>query len=132
MKHYISGERAAYEDLYHGLFSRKLAEWAVGCMEMKDSATKQMKSIVPTSIEEVQSILKENDVELPTEFIYTAYYLFNMAKADYPNTLPTDKHRASFVEETICDPDGTPENVLACFEAKMCNAEVPIYWERYL
>jgi hypothetical protein len=132
MKHYISESRAAYEDMYHGLFSRKLAEWAVSCMEIKDTATKQMKRITPQTIDEVQSILKENDVELPNEFIYTAYYLFNMAKADYPKTLPTDKQRASFVEETICDPDGMPENVLACFVAKMCNADVPIFWERYL
>ena len=132
MKQYISETRAAYEDMYHGLFSRKLAEWAVERMEIKDTATKQMKPIVATRIDEVQSILKDNGVELPEEFIYTAYYLFNMATADYPKTLQTNEQKAKFVEETICDPDGMPENVLSCFEAKMCNAEVPIFWERYL
>lgn len=55
-----------------------------------------------------------------------------MATADYPKTLQTDEQKARFVEETICDPDGMPENVLACFEAKMCNAGVPIFWERML
>ena len=132
MKQYISEARAVYEDMYHGLFSRKLAEWAVGRMEYKDSATKQTKRITPTPIDEVQSVLKDGGIELPEEFVYTAYYLFNMAKADYPKTLQTDEQRAMFVEETICDPDGMPENVLACFEAKMCNVGVPIYWERYL
>ena len=132
MKQYISQARAAYEDMYHGMFSRKLAEWAVGCMEMKDTATKQTRPIVATPIDEVQSILKENGVDLPDEFIYTAYYLYNMATADYPKTLQTDEQKARFVEETICDPDGMPENVLACFEAKMCNAGVPIFWERVL
>lgn len=132
MKQYISESRAAYEDMYHGLFSRKLAEWAVERMEVKDTATKQMKQLVPTPIDRVQSILKENAVEMPEEFIYTAYYLYNMATADYPKTCQTDKQKAMFVEETICDPDGMPENVLSCFEAKMCNAEVPIYWEMFL
>ena len=132
MKQYISQARAAYEDMYHGMFSRKLAEWAVGCMEMKDTATKQMRAIVATPIDEVQSILKDNGVDLPDEFVYTAYYLYNMATADYPKTLQTDEQKARFVEETICDPDGMPENVLACFEAKMCNAGVPIFWERML
>lgn len=132
MKQYISEARAAYEDMYHGLFSRKLAEWAVSRMEVKDTATKQMKPIVPTPIDRVQSILKENSIEMPEEFIYTAFYLYNMAIADYPKTLQTDELRAKFVDETICDPDGMPENVLSCFEAKMCNAEVPIYWEMFL
>lgn len=132
MKQYISEARAAYEDMYHGLFSRKLAEWAVSRMEVKDTATKQMKSIVPTPIDRVQSILKENSIEMPEEFIYTAFYLYNMAIADYPKTLQIDELRAKFVDETICDPDGMPENVLSCFEAKMCNAEVPIYWEMFL
>ncbi len=132
MKQYISESRAVYEDMYHGLFSRKLAEWAVGHMEMKDTATKQMKPIMEASVDKVVSVLKENGIELPDEFIYTAYYLFNMAIADYPKLCKTDEQRALFVEETLCDPDGMPENVLSCFESKMCNAEIPIYWERFL
>lgn len=132
MKQYISESRAVYEDMYHGLFSRKLAEWAVGHMEIKDTATKQMKPIMETSVDKVVSVLKENGIELPDEFIYTAYYLFNMAIADYPKLCKTDEQRALFVEETLCDPDGMPENVLSCFESKMCNAEIPIYWERFL
>lgn len=55
-----------------------------------------------------------------------------MTFADYPKTITTDKQRASYIEETLMDPDGTPENVLACYEAKMCNAGVPIYWEMML
>ena len=132
MKQYISEAKAAYEDMYHGLFSRKLSEWAVSRMKMKDTATKQMRPIPVATMDEVQSVLRNNGVDLPEEFIYTAYYLYNMSTADYPKTLQTDAQKARFVEETICDPDGMPENVLACFEAKMCNAGVPIYWERFL
>ena len=132
MKQYISEAKAMYEDMYHGMFSRKLAEWAVSHMEMKDAATKQMKPIVETPVDKVISTLKDNGIDLPDEFIYTAYYLYNMAVADYPKLCKTDEQRALFVDETLCDPDGMPENVLSCFEAKMCNAEVPIYWERFL
>lgn len=132
MKQYISEEKAAYEDMYHGLFSKKLAEWAISKMEMKDPSTKTMKPIVVRKMDDVQKVLEDNNVELPLEFVYTSWYLFNMAVADYPKTLKTDEQRAMFVEETLCDPDGQPENVLSCFEAKMCNADIPIYWERYL
>jgi len=55
-----------------------------------------------------------------------------MTIADYPKSLATDKQRAQYVEETICDPDGEPTNVLACFAAKMCNAGIPIHWEMFV
>lgn len=131
MKYYISESRAIYEDMYHGLFSKKLAEWAIGNMEMKDLTSKTMKPIVIRKVDDVQQVLKENKIELPNEFIYTAWYLFNMAVADYPKSLLNDMQRALFVEETLCDPDGVVENTLDCFVAKMCNAGMPIYWEMF-
>ena len=132
MKHYISEDRAIYEDMYHGLFSKRLAEWAISNMEMKDPATKTMKRIVVRKVDDVQEVLKENGVELPSEFVYTSWYLFNMAVADYQKTCKTDELRATFVEETLCDPDGMPENVLDCFVTKMCNAGIPIHWEMFI
>ncbi len=132
MRQYISEDRAIYEDLYHGQFSRKLALWAIAHMESKDPVTKNMKPVTRRSVDDVMEILMANNVEIPDECTYTAYYLYHMAVADYPKALKTDAQRASYVEETICDPDGDPTNVLECFEAKMCNAGIPIYWERFL
>ena len=128
----MSEGEAMYMDKNFGLFSKRLAQWAIGNMEVEDPTTKTMKPLKAKSLEEVQEILKANKVEVQDEFIYTAWYLFNMALADYPKTCKTDEQRASFVDETICDPDGMPENVLACFVAKMCNAQIPIHWEKYL
>lgn len=132
MKQYISEGRAIYEDANHGLFSKRLAEWAISNMETLDATTGTMKPIKAKSLDEVNEILKANKIELQEEFVYTGWYLFNMALADYPKTMKTDADRASFVEETINDPDGSPENVLSCFETKMGNAEIPIFWEKYL
>lgn len=131
MKQYISEDRAIYEDMYHGMFSKKLAEWAISNMETEDKASKMIKKIIPRRLDDVQAVLRENKIELPNEMIYTSWYLFNMAVADYPETLKTDEQRALFVKETLCDPDGTPENTLDCFVAKMCNAGIPIYWEMF-
>lgn len=132
MKQYISKGEAIYMDKNYGLFSKRLAEWAIDNMEMEDPTSKQMKKLKSRDLEDVNEVLKTNNVDLPEEFEYTAWYLFNMALADYPKTLTSDAMRASFVEETLCDPDGTPENVLACFVAKMCEADKPIFWEKYL
>lgn len=132
MKNYISEGRAIYEDYNHGLFSKRLAEWAISKMKTEDTATGALKSIVPRTLDDVKDVLKEYNIAYPDEFCYTAWYLFNMAIADYPKTLKTDEQRAMFVDETLCDADGMPENVLDCFVAKMCNAEIPIFWEEYL
>lgn len=132
MREYISEGRAMYEDENHGLFSKRLAEWAISNMETMDSATKMLRKMKPVALDDVKSALKKYDVELPDAFLYTAWYLYNMAMADYPKSITTEEHRALFVEETLCDPDGAPENVLACFEAKMREADIPIYWEKYL
>ena len=132
MRQYISEDRAIYEDIYHGQFSRKLAKWAIGNMRTKDPATGKMREITPRSADDVSEILSTNNVKIDDGEFYTAWYLFNMAVADYPKTCKTDEQRAFFVEETLCDPDGDPSNVLACFEAKMCNAGIPIYWERMI
>lgn len=132
MKNYISEGRAIYEDENHGLFSKRLAEWAIGNMKTKDPTTGELKKITARKLDDVKDVLNANKVEFPYEFIYTAWYLFNMAVADYQKTCKTDEQRATFVEETLCDPDGTPENVLDCFVAKMCNARVPIYWEDFI
>lgn len=132
MRQYISEGRAIYEDENHGLFSKRLAEWAISNMETKDSTSKELKPIKARSVEDVQEVLKAHNIDMPEEFVYTAWYLFNMAIADYPKSLKTDEHRAMFVEETICDPDGCPEAVLECFVAKMCLMEIPIFWEKYL
>ena len=132
MRQYISEGRAIYEDENHGLFSKRLAEWAVGNMKLKDPATGQLRPLKARPIEDVQEVLAAHNIDMPSEFIYTSWYLFNMALADYQKSLKTDEQRAMFVEETICDPDCCPEAVLECFATKMCLMGVPIHWERLL
>ena len=132
MKQLISEDRAIYEDMYHGEFSKKLAEWAISCMKKKDFNTGEIKAIQKVPLQEVEKKLKEYGAELPEKSKYTAWYLWHMALADYPNALPSDERRAYFVYETICDPDGCPANVLDCFVTKMCNAGEPIFWDEMI
>lgn len=132
MKQYMSEGEAIYMDKNFGLFSRRLAEWAISNMETVDATTKEIKRIKPVGLTEFEEVMKTNKVVLQEEFVYTGWYLYNMSIADYPKSLKTDEQRVMFVDETINDPDGSPENVLACFVAKMCVMNVPIHWEKYL
>lgn len=130
MKQYISEDRAIYEDLYQGAFSKRLADFAIRHMMVRDEKNEK-KKLLAAPLEDTLDTLKEYKVVIPEEHIYTAWYLFNMAKADYPKTCETDEQRAIFVEETLLDPDGCKENVLDCFVAKMRNAGVALHWERF-
>lgn len=130
---YIIGEdEAIYQDKFKGHFSKKMAEWAISMMEKKDESSGEMKKITPVSLEIVEDVLHQNSVELPPECIYDALYLYNMAIADYEKTLPEKTDKANYVKETLCDPDGCPEMVLACFRAKCDVKNIPIYWERMI
>lgn len=132
MKYLMTEEEAMYMQAYQGHFSRKLAAWAISNMEMRDPATEKMKPVTMRSVDDVKEILKANGVDISDECIFDAWYLYMMTIADYPKSLTTDKQRATYVDETICDPDGKSTNVLACFAAKMCNAGKPIHWEMFV
>lgn len=127
MYYYMSEGEAQYMDIYHGQFSKKLAEWAVNKMEKSDG-----QKIKPFSEKEVSEILTKYNIKLDESMAYTAYYLFNMACADYEKSIPNKEAAAYFVDETINDPDCKPEAVLACFRAKMDVMGVPILWERFI
>lgn len=132
MKNYISEGRAVYEDYNHGFFSKKLAEWAIKNMSVTDKSTNTIKSLKSHEIEEMKEVLKSAKVEIPEEMIYSAWYLYNMTFADYPKTITTDEQRATYIKETLLDPDCCPEAVLECFVAKMCCMKIPIFWENML
>jgi hypothetical protein len=132
MKYLMTEEEAAYMQAYQGHFSRKLASWAIRNMEMYDTATKAMKPVTMRSVDDVMEILKANGVKIPDECIFDAWYLYMMTIADYQESLPDDKHRAKYVEETICDPDGKSTSVLSCFAAKMCDKGVAIHWQMFV
>lgn len=128
---YVSEGRALYEDYNHGRFSKSLAEWAIGNMSFKDAAGRTQK-LSPTTIEDVEAKMSNAGLKVDEKDRYTAWYLYNMARADYQKTLQSDAQRATFVYETIYDPDCSPEAVLECFTAKMCTMRVPIHWEERL
>lgn len=106
--------------------------YAAAMLSKKYPNSGKMVKITPSSIDEMEDALKQANIQVKEECIYDALYLWNMTKADYEKSLPTKEARAVYIDETINDPDGCQEAVLACFCAKMDLKEVPIHWERFL
>ena len=132
VRYIISEEESQYMEIHKGYMSKRLAEWAISMMEKNDGPNGMMKKITPVSIDEIDETMKGVGIEIPEESRYDAWYLYNMSVADYPKSLKTKEDRANYVYETICDPDGDPRNVLACFRAKMDVKGIPIHWERFI
>ena len=126
----ISQGEAEYMAANHGHFSKALAEWAASRMRRKEGD--KLAKINIMSISDTQNLLKENNISIDDAYLYDANYLHNMCLADYRKTLPEKEDIAMYIDETLNDPDGKPEMVLACFRAKMDVMGVPIHWERYL
>ena len=131
MQYYISEGEAQYMDLNQGHFSKSLAQWAISRMKAKDASGKLVR-INSVPLEEVESTLLDNNVDVKEESVYDAWYLYNMCLADYRRSLPERKDIAMYINETINDPDCDPKAVLACWRAKMDVMGVPIHWERYM
>lgn len=132
MRYYICEDEAAYMDIHHGQFSKKLAEYAISNMKAIDEETQELSSLKPHPIEEMEEALKKYNIRVKEEHIYTAWYLYNMAFADYPEALPNKEAICYFIKETINDPDCKPASVLACYRAKMDVMGTPINWGRFI
>ncbi len=133
VRYIITEEEAQYMEHYKGHFSRRMAEWAISMMQKKDPVSGKPKDITPYSMEEVERMIQPFQKQIGEEAIYDAWYLANMCKADYLGGSIIDKeHVALFIKDTICDPDGEPQMVLACFRAKCDVKGIPIHWERMM
>lgn len=129
----MSESEAYYQDMHKGHFSKRMAEWAISMMEREDPTTGKMKPVAKTPLEDVEELLRTNGVKIDEECIYDAWYLYHMVMADYYGSSIEDKvHVAKYIKDTLCDPDGCPEMVFACFRAKCDVKDIPIHWERYL
>lgn len=72
-----------YLEAYGFHFSKKLYEWAVSKMKVKDEATGKEKKLEPWSKDEVDDMLKANGITIEHDKGYDVAYVANMLKADF-------------------------------------------------
>ena len=114
-------------------FGKKACDWAVSMMKKKNSVTGVKERVEPWTKENVDEILKTNNVTIENNVGYDYVYVANMCKADYFKTSVPDKlHVALFIKDTIDDVDGADGAVMRCWYAKMVGAGIPVDWEELL
>lgn len=118
-----------YIDTYGFHFSKKSCSYAVKMMRKVDVNTGKLKAVEVKGKDEIDKILEQYGMIPENDKGYDAVYLYHMAKADYPKTLPNDQMIASFVKETLDDPDVSEETTFRVWLAKMVGNGQPIMWE---
>lgn len=121
-----------YLKAYGWHFSKAMCEFAVSRMERKDAKGEKIK-IQPLSKEEVDSMLKQYNVELKKKDGYDYIYVANMCKSDFlGRSVPNEQYLALYVKDVCDDPDAYDGMIFTRFYADCIGSGTPIIWEDML
>lgn len=109
-------------------FNEKACEYAV--QYLKDRNNKPIK---PYSKEEVDELLKKQNVTLSNNKGWDYVYVANMAKSDMDGSpLADDKSIANYVKIVIDDVDAADGEIMGCWYVKMIFRHIPVDWAMFL
>ena len=112
-------------------FNRKLFEFAVGKMTKRIDGVE--KKISPLKKEDVDNIMRMNNVEVRRGQLYDCAYVANMCKADFlGSSIIDERHLAMYVRDVIDDVDAPDGLVFNRWYADMCYNGIAIDWEEML
>ena len=118
----------AYLSNYGWHFNKQLCEWAISMMRDRNKAKLSL-----YDREKVESMLKQNGIEITTDKLYDAMYVLHMARADFMGSSIADEaHLAKYVGDYINDPDGYDGIALTRFYADCMGKGIGIEWEDVL
>lgn len=113
-------------------FNKKLLQFAISKMTKKGIDGKE-KAIVPYTIEQVDNIIRINNINLEYNQLYDYVFVANMCKADYLGSSITDEmHLAKYIKDVIDDVDGYDGIVFNRWYADMCRKGIVINWEEMI
>lgn len=108
-------------------FSKSLAQFAIGKMK------KDGKKLQAISEEQMETILKNAQVDIENDILYDALYVINMAKADFfGSSITTDNALAKFVKDYLDDEDGYDGIAFNRFLADCARKGVVIRWDKMI
>lgn len=115
----------AYLSSYGWHFSKALCEWAVSKMRDRNG-----NKISIRTKEQIDNILKANNVEIENDYGYDKVFVYHMGMSDYMGSSITDEpHIAKYVKDVLDDKDGYEGIALTRFLADCSAKGVPIMWE---
>lgn len=115
----------AYLSVYSWHFSKRMCEFAVSKMRDRNGQKLKMRTK-----EEVETILRNNNVEIENDYGYDKVFVMHMGLSDYMGSSITDEmHLAKYVKDVLDDEDGYEGIALTRFLADCSAKGMPIVWE---
>ena len=109
-------------------FNERSCQYAV--QYLKDRNNKPIK---PYSKEEVDELLKKQNVALEKNKGWDYVYVANMAKSDMDGSpLADDKSIANYIKIVIDDADAADGEIMGCWYVKMIFRHIPVDWAMFL
>ena len=110
-------------------FNKKLLDFAVSLMTKENN-----EKISPFTEDQVDNMLKQQNVQLKYNQLYDYVFVANMCKADYlGGSVPNDDfHLCKYIKETIDDPDGYDGLPFNRWYADMCRKGIVINWDKVI
>ena len=117
-----------YTEQFGCHFNKRLYEWAVSMMTVRDGSRLQ-----PLSKEQVAEFLRMQGVTLKNDKGHDAAYVRAMLFADcWGSSYTTDKQLALGVKDFLDDPDGTDSKAFDHFVVDCRTKGEPIFWDELL
>ena len=109
-------------------FNERACQYAV--QYLKDRNNKPIK---PYSKEDVDEMLKKQNVTLEKNKGWDYVYVANMAKSDMDGSpLADDKSIANYIKIVIDDADAADGGIMGCWYVKMIFRHIPVDWAMFL
>ena len=109
-------------------FNERACQYAVQYLKDRNN-----KPINPYSKEEVDELLKKQNVTLEKNKGWDYVYVANMAKSDMDGSpLADDKSIANYIKIVIDDADAADGEIMGCWYVKMIFRHIPVDWAMFL
>lgn len=123
-EYYTPPDKIAYlgENGWH--FNKKACEYAIQFLKGHND-----KPIKPMSREEVDEMLKRQNITLQNNKGWDYVYVAHMAKSDMDESpLADEKSIANYVKIVIDDADAAEGEIMGCWYTKMLFRRIPVDW----
>ena len=112
-------------------FNKKLCEFAVSLMEKK--VGNMMSPIVPMTKDDIDKLLKDNNITIKGGQLYDHVFVANMCKADFLGSSIVDNlHLAMYVKDVLDDDDAYDGIVFNRWYADMCRKGIVVDWDEMI
>lgn len=114
-------------------FNKKLCEFAVKQMKVRNSSTGVLETLRAFSKSDIDSLLETYNIKIEHNQLHDYVYVANMCKADFlKSSVPDEQHLCKYIKDVIDDVDAYDGIVFNRWYADMCRKGIAVDWSEFV